>query len=56
VLELGSGTGIVGLVAAILKGTITLTDREEILPLMRENTDLNFAQDADTLSRISLAK
>ncbi len=41
VLELGSGTGIVGIVAALLGGTVTLTDLPEALPALRSNIDLN---------------
>ena len=42
VLELGAGTGLVGISAACLwKGSITLTDLPEILPNLAKNLQLN---------------
>lgn len=41
VLELGSGTGLVGMVSASLGHETTLTDLPEILPNLRENVELN---------------
>ncbi|TRY72694.1 hypothetical protein TCAL_03390 [Tigriopus californicus] len=41
VLELGSGTGAVGLVAAALGARTVLTDLPEVLPLLERNIDLN---------------
>lgn len=35
--DIGSGTGLVGLVAAMLGGTAVLTDLDILLPLMKEN-------------------
>lgn len=41
VLELGSGTGLVGMVSCALGHTTTLTDLAEIVPNLRENIALN---------------
>jgi predicted nicotinamide N-methyase len=41
VLELGSGTGLVGMVCAILGFKTYLTDLPEIVPNLRENINLN---------------
>jgi len=45
VLELGSGTGLVGLVAGYLGAHAVLTDQRPILELMRENVRLNGLQE-----------
>ncbi|KAF1585352.1 UNVERIFIED_CONTAM: EEF1A lysine methyltransferase 3, partial [Eudyptes pachyrhynchus] len=42
VIELGAGTGIVGIVAALLGGDVTITDRPAALEQIRENVRLNF--------------
>lgn len=41
VLELGSGTGLVGIVCGLLGYTTTLTDLADIVPNLRENVALN---------------
>ncbi|XP_061336459.1 uncharacterized protein LOC133283596 [Gastrolobium bilobum] len=42
ILELGSGTGIVGIVAAVtLGGNVTLTDLPHVVPNLRFNADAN---------------
>ncbi|KAF8324432.1 putative methyltransferase-domain-containing protein [Cantharellus anzutake] len=41
ILELGAGTGLVGLVAAKLGGEVVLTDQLPLLPIMRSNIELN---------------
>ncbi|XP_064652156.1 protein N-lysine methyltransferase METTL21D-like [Lineus longissimus] len=41
VLELGSGTGIVGLQASTLGASVTITDLEDFIPLMKMNIETN---------------
>lgn len=41
VLELGSGTGLVGMISCILGYKTTLTDLAEIVPNLRDNVELN---------------
>ncbi|XP_065063220.1 protein N-lysine methyltransferase METTL21D-like isoform X2 [Rhopilema esculentum] len=41
VIELGAGTGIVGLAAATLGANVTITDLPEFIPLMEKNISLN---------------
>jgi predicted nicotinamide N-methyase len=43
VLELGSGTGLAGMAAAMMGGLVTLTDVADVLPLLRENVALNYS-------------
>ncbi|CAJ1340871.1 unnamed protein product [Effrenium voratum] len=45
VLELGAGTGYVGLVAAALGGRVLLTDRAVLVPLLKANIESNHLQD-----------
>ncbi|XP_074989721.1 LOW QUALITY PROTEIN: EEF1A lysine methyltransferase 3 [Calonectris borealis] len=42
VIELGAGTGIVGILAALLGGDVTITDQPAALEQIRENVRLNF--------------
>ncbi|XP_061211020.1 EEF1A lysine methyltransferase 3 [Neopsephotus bourkii] len=42
VIELGAGTGILGILAAMLGGDVTITDRPAALDQIRENVRLNF--------------
>eukprot|EP00210_Caulerpa_lentillifera_P006559 g6264.t1 len=41
VLELGSGTGIVGIVCSLLGCSVMLTDQEQLLSYIKENINLN---------------
>ncbi|CAM9219147.1 unnamed protein product [Phaeothamnion confervicola] len=43
ILELGSGTGLVGLTAALLGADVIMTDLREALPLLVRNIDATFA-------------
>eukprot|EP00040_Diaphanoeca_grandis_P032566 m.197606 g.197606 ORF g.197606 m.197606 type:complete len:226 (+) comp32663_c1_seq2:310-987(+) len=51
-IELGSGTGLVGIVAAVLGGNVTLTDMAEQLPLLRKNANDMHDKDKDIGDRI----
>jgi len=42
VIELGAGTGLVGMVAAEMGAHVTVTDTAKALPLLEENMVLNF--------------
>ncbi|KAJ7638533.1 putative methyltransferase-domain-containing protein [Roridomyces roridus] len=53
VLELGSGTGLVGLVAARLGGTVWLTDQAPLLNIMRENVALNDLSSLCTVAELN---
>ncbi|KAM9252273.1 EEF1A lysine methyltransferase 3 [Cariama cristata] len=53
VIELGAGTGIVGILAAFLGGDVTITDQPAALEQIRENVRLNFpAGSATTQPRV----
>jgi predicted nicotinamide N-methyase len=44
IIELGSGTGLVGIVIGLLGGNIIITDRKPLLNLMKENIQKNFIE------------
>ncbi|KAG2148071.1 putative methyltransferase-domain-containing protein [Suillus clintonianus] len=44
IVELGSGTGLVGLVAGALGGTVWITDQAPMLDIMQQNVTLNNLQ------------
>jgi predicted nicotinamide N-methyase len=41
IIELGSGPGLAGLLAAKLGGRVVITDKGVVLPLIQENIQLN---------------
>ncbi|XP_037618262.1 protein N-lysine methyltransferase METTL21A [Sebastes umbrosus] len=46
VIELGAGTGLVGIVAALLGAKVTITDREPALDFLAANVKANVPQDS----------
>ncbi|XP_007905223.1 EEF1A lysine methyltransferase 3-like [Callorhinchus milii] len=54
VIELGSGTGIVGILAALLGGNITLTDQSYVLPQIQNNMNNNIPASIMHRSKVSV--
>ncbi|KAM6307931.1 EEF1A lysine methyltransferase 3 [Podargus strigoides] len=52
VIELGAGTGIVGIVAALLGGDVTITDQPAALDQIQENIRLNFPEGGGPQARV----
>jgi predicted nicotinamide N-methyase len=53
ILELGSGTGLVGLVAGILGGRVWITDQAPLLDIMKRNVSLNALEDSLTVLELN---
>ena len=53
VLELGAGTGVVGIVLGLLGAQVTLTDQAQLLPLLKENIELNKVQHHVTVKELN---
>jgi len=53
VLELGSGTGLVGLVAGKLGGHVWITDQAPLLDIMRTNVELNQLESSVIVSELN---
>jgi predicted nicotinamide N-methyase len=56
VVELGSGTGVVGIAAAALGGDVVMTDLPELLPLLHHNITLNAEIVASAQGSLSAAE
>ncbi|KAH9991469.1 putative methyltransferase-domain-containing protein, partial [Russula vinacea] len=56
VLELGSGTGLVGLVAGYLGARVCITDQAPLIPIMKRNILLNGLQSHVTAIELDWAK
>ncbi|GCC35814.1 hypothetical protein chiPu_0014302 [Chiloscyllium punctatum] len=52
VLELGSGTGIVGILAVLLGGDVTITDKDNVLSQIEHNVSANIPADCRHRSKV----
>ncbi|KAH7100606.1 putative methyltransferase-domain-containing protein, partial [Auriculariales sp. MPI-PUGE-AT-0066] len=55
ILELGSGTGLVGLVAGMLGAQVTVTDQAQLLALMHKNVALNALEENVAVAELDWA-
>ncbi|KAI0643742.1 putative methyltransferase-domain-containing protein [Trametes meyenii] len=53
VLELGSGTGLVGLVAGRLRARVCITDQAPLLGIMKQNVSLNHLDSCVTVAELN---
>ncbi|KAH7916700.1 putative methyltransferase-domain-containing protein [Hygrophoropsis aurantiaca] len=53
ILELGSGTGLVGLVAGALGGKVQITDQAPLLGIMQRNVEMNGLQASVAVSELN---
>jgi len=53
ITELGSGTGLVGLVAGMLGGRVWITDQAPLVHIMERNVSLNTLEDSVTVSELN---
>ncbi|XP_041637661.1 protein N-lysine methyltransferase METTL21A [Cheilinus undulatus] len=53
VIELGAGTGLVGIVAALMDAKVTITDREPALDFLSANVKANLPQDSQVSVTVS---
>ncbi|XP_076841160.1 protein N-lysine methyltransferase METTL21A [Brachyhypopomus gauderio] len=52
-IELGAGTGLVGIVATLLGGNVTITDRKPALEFLRDNVKENIPPDLQGAVQVS---